>query len=133
MNREKRKVNPKYVSVVMEELAFKMFTENKNVITIDEIYETVDRKFRADIMKGRVDIDDINKKIRTASFIYRDSEDNFVFMHRSFMEFFIAKKLSQSSAEAEATSADTTSTAQSIKRKGIFCMATPLQKSKKFG
>jgi len=95
MNREKRKVNPKYVSVVMEELAFKMFTENKNVITIDEIYETVDRKFRADIMKGRVDIDDINKKIRTASFIYRDSEDNFVFMHRSFMEFFIAKKLSQ--------------------------------------
>jgi hypothetical protein len=39
----------------------------------------------------------------------------------------------QSSADAEATSADTTSTAQSIKRKGIFCMATPLQKSKKFG
>ena len=96
MSREKRKdVDPKYVSVVMEELAFKMFTENKHVITIDELYEIIDRKFRADIRKGRVDIDDINKKIRTASFIYRDLEDNFVFMHQSFMEFFVAKKLSQ--------------------------------------
>ncbi len=96
MSREKRKdVDPKYVSVVMEELAFKMFTENKNVITIDELYEIIDRKFRADIRKGRVDIDDINRKIRTASFIYRDLEDNFMFMHQSFMEFFIAKKLSQ--------------------------------------
>lgn len=95
MNREKRKdVDPKYVSIVMEELAFKLFTENKSVITIDELYEIIDRKFRADIRKRKVDIDEINKKIRTASFIYRDLEDNFMFMHKSFMEFFIAKKLS---------------------------------------
>jgi uncharacterized protein YjbI with pentapeptide repeats len=96
MSREKRKgVDPKYVSVVMEELAFKMFTENISIITIDELYEIINRKFKADIRERKVDIDDINKKIRTASFIYRDLEDNFMFMHKSFMEFFIAKKLSQ--------------------------------------
>lgn len=96
MNREKKKdLDPKYVSVLMEDLAFKMFDENKSKITIDELYELIDRKFSAEIIKEKVNIDDFYKKIRAASFIYRDSDDNFTFMHKSFMEFFIAKKFSK--------------------------------------
>lgn len=96
MKREsKKRVDPKYVSILMEELAFKMFCENKYVITWKELSDIIHQKFSAEIMERRVNFEDLNEKIRTASFINRDSDDNFTFMHNSFMEFFVAKKLSE--------------------------------------
>lgn len=100
MDREKDKekwndVDPKYVYVLMEELSFKMFCENKTVITLGELKKIIYQKFSDDIIKIWINIKDLEEKIRTASFIYRDSDDNFMFMHKSFMEFFIAKKISE--------------------------------------
>ena len=92
---EWRDVKTEDVLLLMEELAFKMFISNRISITPQELTEIIRDKYEQKIVIGLVDLEDFDGKIRTASFLNRDEDDNYSFMHKSFMEFFVAKKFAK--------------------------------------
>lgn len=84
-------LKPAQKSELMEELAVEIFSENLESIPYPEIRRLIETRFRAKPTAEASDYFDYD--IRTCSFFSRDREGNYSFMHRSFMEFFIAKKI----------------------------------------
>jgi len=82
-------MNKKDKILFMQELAFKMFLDDELVIHYTELPKSVKEYF----MLGRDEIDYFEHDIRTCSFLNRDGEGNYKFIHKSFMEFFVAKKI----------------------------------------
>ncbi|MFX0210047.1 MAG: pentapeptide repeat-containing protein, partial [Candidatus Hodarchaeota archaeon] len=78
-------------SLFMQELAFKMFLTGESSIHYKNMPEPVKQYFK---LEKQPDIDYFSHDIMTCSFLIRDSEGNYRFAHKSFMEFFVAKKFS---------------------------------------
>ncbi|MCI0490602.1 MAG: TIR domain-containing protein, partial [Blastocatellia bacterium] len=80
---------------LMFELAWKMWNEGKTEIHYLDLMPFL--KQAAPEKIGHIaddEVVDIAREIQTASFLKRvDDAGNFAFMHRSFMEFFLARKL----------------------------------------
>lgn len=76
-----------------QEIAWEMFKKETLTVNSLRIRELVERYLEAKLKKPK-DILFLEHDIRTASFISkRDELGNYEFMHRSFMEFFVAQKL----------------------------------------
>lgn len=76
----------------VQELAFKMFLEYGLLIHYAEFPQTVKEHFG---LKNAEEIDYFEHDIRTCSYFSRDTEGHYKFAHKSFMEFFVAKKLAE--------------------------------------
>jgi uncharacterized protein YjbI with pentapeptide repeats len=87
-------LEPTQKSKLMEEIAFEMVAKRETlIIPADSIREIIKTKLKT---KAKSDVADyFDYDIRTCSFFNRDSEGNYGFMHRSFLEFFVAKALSK--------------------------------------
>lgn len=83
---------------IIRELAFKMFEDNQFSYTYDElkkIIHTILDKIGGSL-KQKFDYDAVLRDITNASFLVQDTieKNNFAFPHRSFIEYFVAHKLS---------------------------------------
>jgi hypothetical protein len=74
----------------MEELAFQLFVEGKESITHKQLGLPLREFFK---ISDADDIDYFSHDIRTCAFLYRRSIAGYEFIHRSFQEFFLAKKV----------------------------------------
>jgi hypothetical protein len=87
-----RGVDPDEVIAFMKSLAVHMFLNDLVEINFRDLAEEVRRQFHSRILAS-IDLDRFDSLIRTSSFISRDAQGNFFFMHRSFMEYFFALAL----------------------------------------
>lgn len=83
---------PEQKQSFMEELALEMF--NKNVLSIKH------SEFSNIILKlipntSQESLKELDTEIRTCTFLIRNNEGEYYFVHKSFMEFFIALKFSK--------------------------------------
>jgi len=85
----------------MQELAFWMFQTGRFEIHFENLPKKIKAHFRERIL-SQIDLDDWDGKVRTSSFLNRDAKGNYSFMYRSFMEFFVAKKLANELKENKA-------------------------------
>lgn len=80
-------------AIFMEELASLMYlNEGKEWINYCELPRPIKEHFRHEILTSE-DLDYYDHDTRACSFLNRDREGNYKFIHRSFMEFFVAKRL----------------------------------------
>jgi septin family protein len=89
---KKRDINKNAVIIFLEELAFEMFNTRRNLIYYSEVEKRVMRHFDDKILSS-VDLEDISGRIRTSTFLIRDQYDKYFFAHRSFMEYFVSKRV----------------------------------------
>jgi len=78
-------------SVFMEELAYHMFSNNIQSVPYTDLNELVVDHFQRKIVSSE-DADFFDTDTRTCSFLNRDQSGNYKFIHKSFMEYFVAKK-----------------------------------------
>lgn len=76
-------------TLFMEELAFQLYINKRFSIHFDELSDTI-RKYFSNIPLEHLDYD-----IRNCSFLNCDKQGYYQFSHRSFMEFFVAKKIAR--------------------------------------
>ncbi len=124
---EWRDIRSEDVLFLMEELAFKMFLFDRTSITPQELTEIIKENYEQNILFGLMNLENFDGKIRTASFLYRDDNDNYKFMHKSFMEFFIAKKLAK---EVEIGNRNEKCFSKKVLTHGIFFFLKDLVKDK---
>ncbi|MGH9801296.1 MAG: NACHT domain-containing protein, partial [Blastocatellia bacterium] len=79
---------------LMMELAWRMWREEKQTVYFKELAPFVQKLVDDQKIEiGDEEIADIASEMQGASFLKRDDAGNFSFMHRSFGEFFLAKKI----------------------------------------
>jgi len=76
--------------LITEELAFYLFINDKDKIFYEELPKIIQEHFQD---KRTVEIDILDQDVRTCTFLNRDERGDYSFVHQSFMEFFVAKKL----------------------------------------
>ena len=79
---------------LMERLACEMFLSKVYKIHYSKLRELVKNEFSQEIFQRR-ELDCFEKDARTCTFLHRDESGNYEFIHRSFMEFFVAKKFAR--------------------------------------
>jgi transcriptional regulator with XRE-family HTH domain len=88
---------------LMTELAWNMWTSEKTSFSISQLTDFVARLYAAKSFEfGDQEADDIAREVQAASFLRRDHRGegggDFQFIHRSFGEFFLAKRILQAAA-----------------------------------
>ncbi|MBM4258530.1 MAG: hypothetical protein FJ147_21860 [Deltaproteobacteria bacterium] len=79
---------------LMLELAWRMWHEEKDSIHYKELVPFVEKlAANKSIDFGVEEVEDIAREMQAATFLKRDDNGNFSFVHRSFMEFFLARKI----------------------------------------
>ena len=87
---------PKNIIFFMEELAFWMFTKKKDRLHFTTLRDAIDKYFDIETKEIlRLSLDNLDYQIRNCSFLSRYSEGYYAFAHKSFMEYFVARKLSK--------------------------------------
>lgn len=87
---------PKNIMLFMEELAYWMFIQGKDRSHFNTLRDAIDRYFDKETKEIlRLSIDNLDYQIRNCSFLSRDAQGYYAFAHRSFMEYFIARRLSR--------------------------------------
>ncbi len=76
----------------MEDLATSMFIKRVLTMNFKDLSEEVRSQLQHKIISW-IDLEYFDSLIRTSGFLYRDTEGNFSFMHRSFLEYFFARAL----------------------------------------
>jgi uncharacterized protein YjbI with pentapeptide repeats len=76
---------------LMERLAFRLLCQDKYSIQFSEIKQIIETEFGVKEESAISDYYDYD--IRTCSFFRRDTEGNYSFMHKSFLEYFVARKI----------------------------------------
>ncbi|HLK59109.1 MAG TPA: TIR domain-containing protein [Chthonomonadaceae bacterium] len=97
IDREERKERFLHKEVkprLMQELAWRMWHEEKDDIHYKELASFVHSLMHdPSIALGDEEAEVIAAEMQAATFLKRDEEGNFTFVHRSFMEFFLAQRL----------------------------------------
>ena len=75
----------------MEELAIEMWLSAGQSIHYSNLKKPIRAYFKEEII-SKEDLDCYDHDTRICSFLNRDSKGNYQFIHKSFMEFFVAKK-----------------------------------------
>lgn len=79
---------------LMHELAWRMWHEAKDAIHYRELTPFVEKLVAGKVIELDDDeVEDIAREMQTATFLKRDDTGNFSFVHRSFMEYFLARKI----------------------------------------
>lgn len=93
LNREAKRVesdvDPKTKEQFVEDLAIQMWSDNLGSIRYEELRDTIQKKYAGEIV-SRLDFYVRDYDTRNASFLNRDNNGYYRFMHRSFMEYFTA-------------------------------------------
>lgn len=77
----------------MEELANLMYkNDGREWISYRDLPKPIKEQFRHEILTSE-DLDYYDHDTRACSFLNRDRKGNYKFIHRSFMEFFVAKRI----------------------------------------
>jgi len=87
-------IDSKLKLAILFQLTWQMWHEEKEEIHYTDMVQFLKQFEDSQTIKWSSDVlDDIFREMMTASFLKRDEDGNFSFMHRSFMEFFLAKRL----------------------------------------
>jgi hypothetical protein len=86
----KTSVDPEVREVLIEELALQMTIDSRSRLSHSE-FPSLIRRARPDLDK--VGIEECDRELRRAGFLIRDSSGAYRFAHKSFQEFFFAKRL----------------------------------------
>jgi uncharacterized protein YjbI with pentapeptide repeats len=79
------------------ELAYQMFTEGSEEVHFSKLSIPLKHHFSHKI-QTHTDLDYFDNDIRTCSFLNRDGAGNYRFIHKSFMEYFVAKRIRRSAS-----------------------------------
>ncbi len=94
---------PENIMLFMEELAYRMFTRQESQLHFDTLKEAIDLYFDgATRKKFALSLDNLDYQIRNCSFLSRHTRGYYAFAHRSFIEYFIARKLAREIPEDKA-------------------------------
>ncbi|NIM15632.1 MAG: NACHT domain-containing protein [Candidatus Aminicenantes bacterium] len=77
---------------LVEGLAYRLWNEGKISIHYSALSDMISEHLKGEFKPDR-DLEITVNLVRTASFLVRDKDDNYSFAHRSFHEFFIARKI----------------------------------------
>lgn len=84
-------MDPEEKAIFMAKLALNMFLNNIQSVHFTELHQIVLDHFKKTII-SKDDADIFITDTRTCSFLNRDESGNYKFIHKSFMEFFVAKQ-----------------------------------------
>lgn len=76
--------------IVTEEIAFYLFSNDKDKISYKDLPKLIQEQFPD---KKSIEIEYLDQDVRTCTFLNRDDKGDYSFVHKSFMEFFVAKRL----------------------------------------
>ncbi|ETR67763.1 MAG: hypothetical protein OMM_11245, partial [Candidatus Magnetoglobus multicellularis str. Araruama] len=99
IDRERQKGHGKVIDsklklAILFQLTWQMWHEEKEEIHYTDLVQFLKQFEGSQTIKWSSDVlDDIFREMMTASFLKRDDDGNFAFMHRSFMEFFLARRI----------------------------------------
>ncbi|MCK4762284.1 MAG: NACHT domain-containing protein, partial [Candidatus Aminicenantes bacterium] len=85
---------------LVEALAYKLWQEGKTSIHYSALSDVLSKHLKSKIKNLR-DLETADYEVRTASFLVRDGEGNYAFAHKSFQEFFIARKIKKGLLEKD--------------------------------
>jgi WD40 repeat protein len=85
-------LSPEEKMIFVEELAFLLWEGETDFIHHRELSGVLKSHFKETIRES-MEMEFADYEVRTATFLQRDSEGNYSFSHRSFMEFFLVKRL----------------------------------------
>ncbi len=74
------------------ELAYQMLREGKESVHYSSLASPIKEHFK-DKVQSHQDLDYFDNDVRTCSFLNRDAAGNYQFIHKSFMEYFVARKI----------------------------------------
>jgi formylglycine-generating enzyme required for sulfatase activity/GTPase SAR1 family protein len=95
---------PKDIMLFMEELAYWMFTKGVDQLHFNTLRDAIAKYFDNETKKMlRLSLDNLDYQIRNSSFLSRnEAQGNYAFAHRSFIEYFVARKLAREIPENKA-------------------------------
>ncbi|MCD6199342.1 MAG: SUMF1/EgtB/PvdO family nonheme iron enzyme [Deltaproteobacteria bacterium] len=95
---------PENIMLFMEVLAYRMFTEEEVQLNFNTLREAIDRYFDDETRKKlTLSLDNLDYQIRNCTFLSRnEAEGYYAFAHRSFIEYFVAGKISREIPENKA-------------------------------
>jgi serine/threonine-protein kinase len=92
----KKKKIPKNIMLFMEEIAYWMLTKGKYRLHFNTLKNAINKYFDDETKEMlRLSLDNLDYQIRNCSFLSRHTQDYYAFAHRSFIEYFVARKLSR--------------------------------------
>jgi formylglycine-generating enzyme required for sulfatase activity len=87
---------PKNIMLFMEELAYWMFTKEKDRLHCNTLKDAINKYFDDETKNMlRLSLDNLDYQIRNCSFLSRHAQGYYAFGHRSFIEYFVARKLAR--------------------------------------
>jgi hypothetical protein len=87
---------PKNIMLFMWELAYWMLTKGVDRLHFNTLRDAIDKYFDNETKRMlRLSLDNLDYQIRNCSFLSRHAEGYYAFAHRSFIEYFVARKLSR--------------------------------------
>lgn len=85
-------MRPEGKALFMEELAFAMWESGKEQVHFNRLRSPlIADHFKTEVVSS-LDLDWFDNDVRTCSFLNRNRDGYYRFIHRSFMEFFLAKR-----------------------------------------
>ena len=94
---------PKNIMLFMEELAYWMLTRGKARLHFNTLSDAINKYFNNETKKMlKLSLDNLDYQIRNCSFLSRHTQGYYAFGHRSFIEYFVARKLSREIPENRA-------------------------------
>jgi formylglycine-generating enzyme required for sulfatase activity len=94
---------PKNILLFMEELAYWMFTQEKDQLHFNTLKDAINKYFDDETKEMlKLSLDNLDYQIRNCSFLSRYAEGYYAFAHRSFIEYFVARKLAREILEDKA-------------------------------
>ena len=126
--KKKRLLDPDSRLQLMLELAWQMWDNQQNTFTYRELLPFVEQLVTNQVMDfNEESLDIITREMQTATFLKRDKNDQFTFMHRSFMEYFLAYKIHTGLAKSDTSILNT----RRLDRKVVYFL-TQLDQSQQF-
>jgi len=96
MLQHKEEKIPKNIMLFMEELAYWMLTKEKDRLHFNTLKDAINKYFDDETKEMlRLSLDNLDYQIRNCSFLSRPAQDYYAFAHRSFIEYFVARKISR--------------------------------------